>query len=311
MSTTREYMCKKCKVCHERPTGKKCPRQADPDEASGMEAVLTMLSKIDSRLSALEEAKVSDVTSDTGEEASPRSLQRDQRLKKKVHQRMADLHILEESSDDDTGRTTACRPTQGKKSGRAKTLNDVVVRDIDWPHYHVYRGPHRAPATYEDLTIQEFVYGFMCQLIDAKTDSKIRENQLQYLRDIMREATDHPWPNVRNLHGIVLSHMEMDRVAWTDDDAIRNLRETYITRAPTSQTPQVDNRRTNKRYCLMFQDGRCKQLTPEHSSPRGSVNHFCAFCYRVTGNSYQHAEMDCNRKSKSTKNEDRPSGTIA
>ena len=193
-TTKREYMCKKCKVCHKRPTGKKCQRQADPDEASGMEAVLTMLSKIDSRLSALEEAKVSDVTSDTDEEASARSLQRGS-LTKKVHQRMANLHILEESSDDDTGRTTARPHAKGKKSGRAKTLNDVVVRDIDWPGYHVYRGPHRAPATYEDLTIQEFVYGFMCQLIDAKAGYYERGH-----RPPMAECTKFAW-NSSITHG--------------------------------------------------------------------------------------------------------------
>ena len=87
-----EYMRKKIKVCHEHPTGKKCQRQAKPEEASSMDAVL-------------EKATVTSDTDEAVEEASARSLQKDQRRKKKVHQRIIDLHILEESSNDDTGRS--------------------------------------------------------------------------------------------------------------------------------------------------------------------------------------------------------------
>jgi hypothetical protein len=219
---------------------------------------------------------------------------------------MADLHILEPSDDEDHDQQTATR-NRGKKSGRSKIVNDVIIRDIDWPHYHVYMGPNHAPATYEELSIPEFVYGYVCQLLDGKNNAKTKTIQLSYLRDIMREATDHPWANVRNFHGIVLSQMEMARLSWTDDDAIRNLRDTYVTRAPQLTAMHADSKGVNKRYCLMYQDGRCKQAASEHTSTRGAVHHICAFCYRATGNAYQHAEKDCIRKVKSSKNSDRPS----
>ena len=55
----------------------------------------------------------------------------------------------------------------------SKTIQDIVIREIDWPQYHVYRGVDRRPASYEDLNIQEFVYGVLCQAIDGR-DSIIR-----------------------------------------------------------------------------------------------------------------------------------------
>ena len=143
---------------------------------------------------------------------------------------MAELKLLTNDESDEDG-TTESRKRKTKKSGRAKTVDDIVIREVDWPHYHVYRGPDRRAARYEDLTVPEFVFGFLSQMTST-AGGKTSQKMLTHLRGMMRDAIDFPWANVRNYHGIVLSQMEMDRMDWHDDEAIEGLRNTYMTRAP-------------------------------------------------------------------------------
>ena len=177
----------------------------------------------------------------------------------------------------------------------SKTIQDIVIREIDWPQYHVYRGVDRRPARYEDLNIEEFVYGALCQVIDGR-DSKANKNtMLQHLRMLMGDACDFPCPNVRNFHGIVLSQMEMDRITWGDQDRIGELRQTHVQRGPAATSTPVNNK---KRYCLPFQDGTCRATSWEHESPQGLVTHICAYCLPNTGSAFSHAEKDCIRKER-------------
>jgi hypothetical protein len=273
---------------------------------------MDMFQAISDRLTAIEDRELSRPTQEPDESdsepeaATATSLARDQKLASKVRGRMAELNLLEDSDDDDAGNDARdTRKSRGKKSGRAKTIQDIVVREIDWPQYHVYRGVDRRPAKYEDLAIQEFVYGFLCQILDG-TDSKANKNtMLQHLRHLMSDACEYPWPNVRNFHGIVLSQLEMDRLTWDDQERIGELRQTYVQRGSAVNTTVGDNK---KRYCLPFQEGRCKSTNPEHSSPQGYVNHICAYCLRITGYAFQHPEKDCIRKERAaSKNERKPS----
>ena len=64
---------------------------------------------------------------------------------------MADLHLLDENVTDDVSDETPALTTsrsaistrgpriqrKGKKSGSARAAEDIVVRDILWPHYVV------------------------------------------------------------------------------------------------------------------------------------------------------------------------------
>ncbi len=48
-----------------------------------------------------------------------------------------------------------------RKSGRDKTALDAVFHELDWPHFYVSTTAHR-PATYDGLSVEEFVYGYLC-----------------------------------------------------------------------------------------------------------------------------------------------------
>ncbi len=319
---------------HAPPTGKKCkqtPPVAGPEPGNADNAVLSAINELAQtvkdmagRVSKLEshpqetlasgvpdpretsadaspeqydgdEDNLSGSGSDS-ESATPNRLRQDVRLREKVQKRLGELDLLE--SEDDTPRRSS-QSDRGKKSGRSKTANDIIVRDVDWPHFYVYRGPSRQAATYEDLSLGEFAFGYICSVLDAGNVTASTNVMLRYLRDILRDAIDFPWPVVRNFHGVVAQQIELGRLDWADKDKIQDLRSVYVVRPPESTPGQQAPATQGPPFCLPYQRGACNVKAPQHNTPRGQVKHMCAFCFKQTGVAYNHAEADCRRKQSS------------
>ena len=163
---------------------------------------------------AEEDPKSDNEIEGAAEVATSKTLRKDATLEKMVKNR---TELTDDGSDEDG--TNGPRKRKSTKSGRVKTVDDIVIREVDWPHYHVYRSPGHRAVRYEDLTVPEFVFGFLSQMTSI-AGRKTNQKMLTHLRCMMRDAMDFPWANVRNYHGIVLSQMEMDRLTWHDDEAI-------------------------------------------------------------------------------------------
>ena len=117
---------------------------------------------------------------------------------------MADL----EDEEDITGATGATSSrARGKRSGAARTVRDTIVHDIDWPHFHIYTAPGEEPMTFQRLSVQEFVYGFM-HMIDQPDSRLDKQIMWDILKGMMEDATEYPWHNVRNFYWVVGSHVE-------------------------------------------------------------------------------------------------------
>ena len=212
----------------------------------------------------------------------------------------------EEASPECSNTALAPHTTKGKstkRSGRAKTADDVVHQDVDWPHFHVYRGQDRQPAEYEQLTVPEFVLGYITSLMyDSNTSAKARK--LEHLRELVMDAATYPWSDVRNYHAIVLNQFEMKKLDWGNKDAIQQLRRTYAqirARGPENGIAVSTAHTQGPPFCLPFQNGRCNKTT-DHQTSRGWVQHACAFCLKRTGNAYRHSEHECRRKQAAPKN---------
>ena len=218
-----------------------------------------------------------------------RELRRNYEMGREVNRRLADLEAEDDSAA--TARTGLHRP-RGKRSGAARTVQDTVVRDIDWPHFHIYTTPGAEPMTYERLSIAEFVYGFL-HMVDQPDARLDRGVMWDILKGMMEDATEYPWHNVRNFYWIVGSHVENDRLSWADFDQIQKLRIKHAQKHDAlPKKPQTQAAQGEKlRYCALYQKGTC----PEKSDHAGQ-KHICGFCYRVKGTPYVHAEIDCRRK---------------
>ncbi len=224
-----------------------------------------------------------------------------------VDQRIKQLGVVtideDESDDEDNANGATSKHTKGKKkSGRKRTSCDIVKRAIDWPHFHVYRGPGRKPVEFDTLTLAEFTYGYLCVQRDADdVDDQIA--MTTHLRLLMADATEFGWPAVRNYHGVLLQLMEQRNFSWSQDST--QLREQYLKSCPATSTTEKagsgqerpwSGATDTKRYCGPYQAGKCQETGPEHDSPRGTVHHICSFCLRRAGKPCNHPESRCMRK---------------
>ena len=155
---------------------------------------------------------------------SVRDLRRDYSVEREVNRRLAELDMDDEVLGPQRQGT---RRARGKRSGVARTIQDKVVRDIDWPHFHIYAQPGAEPMTYERLSIQEFTFGFM-QMVDQPDAAFDRQIMWELLKTLMEDATEYPWENVKNFFGVVGSHVENDRMEWSDTDSIAKLRVKHL-----------------------------------------------------------------------------------
>ena len=220
---------------------------------------------------------------------SMQQLRRDIEIGREVNRRLAEMGLQD---DLDEPMRTASQRSRGKRSGAARTVQDSVINDIDWPHFHIYSQPGADPMTYTRLTVPEFVYGFL-HMVDQPESKFDRQVMWDILKAMMEDATEYPWPNVRNYFWIVGSHVENDRLKWSDHDEIQRLRakhaqkhELVAIKASTTARP------TEKlRCCGPYQKGQCPEKF-EH----GGFKHICAYCYRTKSTPYPHSELNCRRK---------------
>ena len=124
-------------------------------------------------------------TSDQGDaevESVPGSDEDDQPqepgLQAKVKARMAELNLMLDTgpvdiADHATLLATPGSSARGKKSRRARTADDTVSNDIDWPHFDVYQGPERRAAKHQDLNVQEFVFGYLQCVLSQTPDVQV------------------------------------------------------------------------------------------------------------------------------------------
>ena len=118
------------------------------------------------------------------------------------------------------------RKYKKSKSGRCKTTEDFVMQQVSWPHHGIYQGQDRKPATYDTLSVTEFVQGYVSNVLN-ETSPGTAHSMLIHLQEMMQDASDFPWENVRNYHGIVLGQMEQDQLSWKDSSSIQELRTQY------------------------------------------------------------------------------------
>lgn len=103
-------------------------------------------------------------SSSARETTSLDTLRSDVALQQRVHQQLKNLGLDNDSDDDDDEKSGGGAGGKKLRSGRNKTSRDIVVKRLDWPQYHVYRGADRKPATFDTLSVPEFVFGYITSM---------------------------------------------------------------------------------------------------------------------------------------------------
>lgn len=324
-------LCSSCGEAHPAPKHDKCKANLE----ATLQSLVTSLSQVTSRLDNMEQKlepmnslggehtprnKQSKKTPDpklrhrepsssAGEDddvltpVQPSKLQKHKRVQEFVDRRMRDLGVLASEGEDSSQQPAG----KSKKSGRVQTASDFVVQRVEWPHFHIFRGHSRQPATYDELSVQEFVCGYLAAL-EHEPEAQTKELQLKHLRHLMQDCAEYGWQGPRNFHGIFLQEIEKGRCSWSDirSARVQDMRRQYSQAGAQAEAPPAHNTSSQpagQNVCYAYQAGTCKQET-DHKSPRGlPLAHVCGYCLKKSGKRFPHPERDCRRKGYDTEKE--------
>ena len=116
--------------------------------------------------------------------------------------------------------------SQKLKSKRGGPVDVIVQKKVSWPHEHILGGQNRQRLTYDQITMPQFVQGFVKNILDEQNEQN-REHMLQYLGDIMEDASDFSWQSAKVSHAVLLCEMERGKVTWQDTARIDRVRRAY------------------------------------------------------------------------------------
>ena len=140
----------------------------------------------------------------------------------KVIQKQIDRSIAKLAKNQCEGNENS----QKLKSKRGGPVDVIVQQKVSWPHEHILGGQNRQRLTYDQITMPQFVQGFVKNILDEQ-NLQNREHMLQYLGDIMEDASDFLWQSTKASHAVLLCEMERGKVTWQDTTRIDRVRRAY------------------------------------------------------------------------------------
>ena len=82
----------------------------------------------------------------------------------------------------------------------------LVKRKVDCPQNFILTGSRKTRPTYGDLTVTQWVSGFVWCIQEEKSDAA-KECMLDYLGNLMEDASDFSWEAAKASHAIALTNM--------------------------------------------------------------------------------------------------------
>ena len=177
-------------------------------------------------------------------------------------------------------------------------------------HNFITRGQKRVRATLGELSLPEYVWGFL-QLIKTTSDEKTRTAMHEHLENLVDDARQYDWPNVRFWSEEVCARVADGRFAWESLYEIDRLQTRYSHAPSTVQralekagqdymhitdTPLHKNRPAKAGPpCQAYQQGECTERG-HHVINGQRYLHVCAYCALTKAAQYTHPEHQCRSK---------------
>ena len=195
-----------------------------------------------------------------------------------------------------------------KRSGKESKLTSDVDFPQIWPHSKLRGHFVGKDKKYDDLTIAEFVAGYMSIIMKSKSVEK--KARIVHLEELMYLATHKPWKSVLNYHGACLLEIERGNLEWGDNFQLHGLQSTFFNvvgqgpnfqqRGSTSnafEKPSTPNSMGgNQRvwFCKAYQSGSCTFPGDHNGFMYGRtefLRHICAKCWQAGKKQSQHSEQ--------------------
>ena len=122
----------------------------------------------------------------------------------------------EDSFSDDDDQPAHMHRSKNLKSGMDRRTGAItVLNKITWPHEVVYTSDGK-PASYPDISVLQFVYGYLIVMESKEADIKVK--MAAHLKDLMSDAQVYGWDRTKVFNGIWLNQFEQGRCTWYDED---------------------------------------------------------------------------------------------
>lgn len=188
----------------------------------------------------------------------------------------------DDSNEYDTRRRPKSNDKRGKKSGRSAAPGSSVERPQLWPQ-SVLNTSFVSKTAYEDLTVAEFVAGYVTILQTVRKSSVEYKARLEHLISLMYFASTFEWDAILNYHAAVLLDIESGRSYWGDSFTHLEARTLYGFLKNSGKRVNSGNSPSKPvLFCRDFQKGTCKKSKDHFGLVRGEskfVKHICAPCW--------------------------------
>ena len=194
-----------------------------------------------------------------------------------------------------------------KKSGRYNiSETSCAPVHLRWPNESCLTGATRKRTAYDDLTLGQFVVGFLNNVLDT-ANPQVARAMLTELAETVKLSENLSWQIARGAFAVAMHRIEDETASWTDTRLLAENRLTFsqtavfngsITMSPrTSQTqPAAAPKRI---VCRWYNEGTCPH-TQDHGDTSGATlfRHVCMFCYKTLKRNNGHPESECMNKKK-------------
>ena len=147
-----------------------------------------------------------------------------------------------------------------------------------------------------------------CRTIREEPDSKNKEFMLDYVINLLDDATDFFWASAKACHAVLLCRMEQGEVqSWSQTDKIDRIRRAHAQRHITGQNSSKSQDRGTSGTgrvtpCIYFNKGMCMQKQT-HETKGVLYKHICLSCWSKEGKSFPRSQLECKKLQNLTKNE--------
>ena len=194
-----------------------------------------------------------------------------------------------------------------KKSGRYNTSETPHgTPHLRWPNESCLTGPTRKRVPFDDLTLGQFVIGFVTNALDTQHPSLMR-NMLLEMVETIKVAENISWPIAKGAFAACMHRIEDETLSWNDARTLSENRLTYSQAAvfsgSTTMSPKPANVASNSKkvVCKWFNEGTCPHAQ-DHLDTTGTTlfRHVCLYCFKFLKRNNVHVESECLNKKKAT-----------
>ena len=188
-----------------------------------------------------------------------------------------------------------------RKSGRYNVSETPhATPHLRWPNEACVIGTARKRTTFDELSIGQFVIGFVTNILDTH-HVETQRNMLTELVETVKLAENISWPIARGAFSVSMLKIEEESITWNGVRTLADHRLTYsqsadfcgsTTMSPRPSTPTPGNGSLKKIVCKWYNEGTCPH-SGDHLDSSGTMVfcHVCLYCYRTLKRHNVHVEV--------------------